>query len=49
MGEFMEYNIPEGWEWVKLGEVCNTREEQISPLEMKDENVYVGLENIKSN
>jgi restriction endonuclease S subunit len=49
VGEFMEYNIPEGWEWVKLGEVCNTREEQINPLEMKDENVYVDLEHIKSD
>lgn len=48
-GQMMEKPLPEGWRWVKLGEVCIQDRQIIDPGSEKALRPYLGLEHIESN
>ncbi len=50
MSENVKKKLPEGWRWVKLGEVCQQDRQIINPnSEIAVKLPYLGLENVESN
>ena len=43
-----EFEVPEGWEYKKLGEIVSPSKERFEPTEDSDI-PYIGLEHIESN